>query len=72
MKSDLRSESIQRKFSRILSVYDLTTGCFKKNRENYPKKAFAQRNKETRTKALPWVSANQPSNNWAQITRLVS
>ena len=51
MKSDLRSESVQRKFSRILSDYDLTTGCFKKNRENYPKKAFAQRNKETRTKA---------------------
>ena len=37
----------------------------KKNTENYPKKAFEWRNKETQIKIEPWVSAKQLSNNWA-------
>lgn len=44
-------------------------GCSTKNRENYPKKAFEQRIKETHIKILPWDSINQPLNEWAQHNR---
>ena len=43
----------------------MTIWCSKKNTENYPKKAFEWRNKETQIKIEPWVSANRPSYNWA-------
>ena len=38
-------------------------GRSKYNRENYPRKAFEHK-KEKR--GLNWLSANRPSNNWAQ------
>ena len=38
----------------------------KKIKENCPRKCFWWWEKETRVKILPWVSPNQPSNNWAQ------
>ena len=38
----------------------------KYNRENYPRKCFWTQEKETRVKFNPGLSANRPSNNWAQ------
>ena len=37
--------------------------------ENYPIKCFKTKEKETQIKVLPWISANRPSNNWAQNSR---
>ena len=50
MKSNLRSESFKRNFSIIVFVYKLMIGCSKKNRENYLKKNFERRNKESEIK----------------------
>ena len=51
MKSDFRFESFIRKLRNIPLVYNLLIhGCPEKDRENYPKKAFEQRNKETQIK----------------------
>ena len=41
-------------------------GRSEKKRENYPGKCFQAKEKETHVKIPPWVSTNQPSNNWAQ------
>ena len=41
-------------------------GSSKNNRENYPRKCFRTQERETRVKFYPRLSANQPSNNWAQ------
>ena len=38
----------------------------KKNRENYTRKCFWAKEKGTRVKFNPGLSANRPSNNWAQ------
>ena len=38
----------------------------KYNRENYPRKCFWTQERETRVKFNPGLSANRPSNNWAQ------
>ena len=65
MKSEFRSESFKRKFSRIVFVLNMIIGCSKKNTVNYPKKAFPLTNKETQIKIQSWVSANRPSNKWA-------
>ena len=46
-------------------------GSSKNKRENYPRKCFRTQEKETRVKFNPGLSANQPSNNWAQKSRLV-
>ena len=46
MESDLRFENFNRKYMIILSFFNLVIGYFKKNRENYSRKAFEQRNKE--------------------------
>ena len=62
MKSGFRSESFERKFSRILFVQNMITGSSKKKAENYPKRLLI---KETQIKILPWAGANQPLNNWA-------
>ena len=48
-KFDFRSQSFNRKFKR---KKNLIIGCSTKNRENYPKKAFEQRIKETHIKNL--------------------
>ena len=37
--------------------------------ENFPRKCFRTQERETRVKFNPGLSANRPSNNWAQITR---
>ena len=42
------------------------TGSSKNNGENYPRKCFWTQEKETRVKFNPGLSANRPSNNWAQ------
>ena len=41
-------------------------GSSKNKRENYPRKSFWKQEKETRVKFNPGLSANRPSNNWAQ------
>ena len=41
-------------------------GSSKNNRENYPRKCFWTQEKETQVKFNPGLSANRPSNNWAQ------
>jgi len=41
-------------------------GGSKYNRENYPRKCFWTHEKETRVRFNPGLSANRPSNNWAQ------
>ena len=43
-------------------------GSSKNNRENYPRKCFRTQEQETRVKFNPGLSANRPSNNWAQGT----
>ena len=40
----------------------------KYNRENYPRKCFWTQEKETQVKFNSGLSANRPSNNWAQDT----
>ena len=48
VKSDFRFESFIRKLRNIPLVYNLLIhGCPEKDGENYPEKAFEQRNKET-------------------------
>ena len=42
------------------------TGSSKNNGENYPRKCFWTQEKEVRVKFNPGLSANRPSNNWAQ------
>ena len=46
MKCSLRSEGFKRKFSIIIFVYNLMTGCSSKKRENYPRKTLKQKDKE--------------------------
>ena len=41
-------------------------GSSKNNRENYPRKCFKTQEQETRVKFNPRLSANRPSNSWAQ------
>ena len=41
-------------------------GRSKNKRQNYPGKCFLTQEKETRVKFNPGLSANRPSNNWAQ------
>ena len=41
-------------------------GSSKNNRENYPGECFWTQEKEARVKFNPGLSANRPSNNWAQ------
>ena len=38
-----RSESFKRKFILVIFVYNLMIRCSEKNKENYPKKAFKQK-----------------------------
>ena len=38
----------------------------KNSTENYPRKCFWTQEKETRVKFNPGLSADRPSNNWAQ------
>lgn len=64
MKSDLISESFNRKFGVILFVYDLMFGWSIMNVENYPKKAIEQRNIGTQIKTWTWVSANSLRATW--------
>ena len=41
----------------------------KNKRQNYPGKCFWTQEKETRVKFNPGLSADRPSNNWAQIAK---
>ena len=70
-KFEFRYEHSNSKFSLILFVNNLMIGHSKKNRENCPRKCFWWKEKDTRVKILPWVSANQPSNNWAQVENVL-
>ena len=47
-------------------------GYSKKNRENYATKCFRLKDKETRVKTKPMVSANRRSNNWALAVLLLA
>ena len=58
---------LKKHFSLIFFVYKLMIGSSKNNRENYPRKCFWTPEKETRVKFNPGLSANRPSNNWAQV-----
>ena len=64
---EFRFESLKSISVLILFVYKLMIGSSKNNRENYPRKTFGTLEKETRVKFNPGLSANRPSNNWAQI-----
>ena len=44
----------------------------KYNRENYPRKCFWTQERETQVKFNPGLSANRPSNNWAQNIVVIS
>ena len=55
MESDSRLGSLKRKFSSATFKYNLMIGFPEKNKENYPKEAFEQRNKETQIKIQPWI-----------------
>ena len=48
----------------MLFVCNLMIGNSKEIRENYPRKCFWTREKETRVKFNPGLTANRPSNNW--------
>ena len=50
VKSNFRFESLNKKLTLIPFIYNLMIGYPKKDRENCPKGAFEQRNKETRIK----------------------
>ena len=52
MKSHFRYESCKRIFGIILFVYNLMLESSKKDRENYLKKAFEERSKETQIKSV--------------------
>ena len=67
MKFEFRYESLKNKFSLILFVNKLMMGFFfHNNRENYLRKFFWTKEKETQVKLNPGLSANRPLNNWAQ------
>ena len=53
MKSDLRFKVHIRKFSPILFIYNLMFKFPSKNKENYARKAFEQKDKETRINFNP-------------------
>ena len=54
------------KFSFILFINKLMIRCSMNVRENCLRKCFSTKEKETRVKFNPGLSANLPSNNWAQ------
>ena len=56
----------------ILFVYKLMSESSKYNRENCPRKCFWTQERETRVKFNPGLSANRPSNNWAQNIVVIS
>ena len=64
---EFRFESLKRISVLILFVYKLMIESSKYNRKNYPRKCFGTQERETRIKFNPGLSANQPSNNWAQF-----
>ena len=47
-------------------------GSSKNNRENYQRKYFWTQERETRVKFNPGLSANRPSDNWAQKGSYIS
>ena len=59
MKFEFRFESLKSISVLILFVYKLKIGSSKINRENYQRKYFRKKEKET------GLSANRPLNNWA-------
>ena len=63
---ELRFESLKSNSVLILFVHKLMIGSSKNKRENYPRKCFWTQEKETRVKFNSGLSANRPSNNWAQ------
>ena len=67
---DLNSDCFKSISLLILFVYKLMIGSSKNNRENYPRKCFRIPEKETSVKFNPRLSANRPSNNWAQTVKL--
>ena len=72
MKSDLKSESLKRKFIIMLFVYNFKIGCPKKNRENYPKGHLNKVIKILRLKLSPGgVRANWPWDSWALIYEIL-
>ena len=75
MKFEFRYESIKRKFSLILFIYNLMIGCSKKNRENYRGKCFGTKEEETGLRFNPGLAliglrttgpCGRKADNWAQ------
>ena len=56
----------------ILFVYKLMIESSKYNSKNYPRKCFWTQERETWVKFNPGLSANWPSNNWAQNIVVIS
>ena len=67
---EFRFESLKSSSVLILFVYKLMIGSSKNNRENYPRKCFWTQERETRVKFNPGLSADRPSNNWAQFNEI--
>ena len=63
---EFKFESLKSISVLILFVYKLVIESSKYNRENYPRKCFWTQEGETQVKFNPGLSANRPSNNWAQ------
>ena len=57
-------ESLNSKFSLTVFAYNLMIVCSRNNRENYLGKMLLTKEKVTRVKSNPRLSANRPSNNW--------
>ena len=66
-KFEFRYEGLKSQFSLILFVRKSRLDALKHNRENCPRKC-ATKEKETRVKFNPRLSADRPSKNWAQVT----
>ena len=64
---EFRFENFKSISAWILFVYELMIGSSKNNRENYPRKCFWRKVKETRG-----LNPNRPSNNWALVLNKIN
>ena len=63
---EFKFESLKSISVLTLFVYKLMIESSRYNRENYPRKCFLTQERETRVKFNPGLSADRPSNIWAQ------
>ena len=67
MRFEFRFGNLKSISGLILFVYKLMIGSSRNSTENYTRKCFRTREKESRVNFNPGLSANRPSNNSAQI-----